>query len=163
VLYGFKTAHVFDVSQTEGKELPDFATVTGDPGDRLTHLQEGIRRHGIHLRFSNDLGQALGLSLGGTIAVREDLPEAKRFSVLVHEFAHELLHKGENRRTKTVRETEAEAVAYVVCTAVGLEPSTASSDYIHLYDGTKETLTQSLHAIREAASAILWELRMQQQ
>ncbi len=55
------------------------------------------------------------------------------FSTMVHELAHEQLHWGDRREStsKAVRETEAEAVAYVVCRAVGPECSTRASDYTH--------------------------------
>jgi hypothetical protein len=54
----------------------------------------------------------------------------------------------------TVRETEAEAVAFVVCRAAGLECSTRSSDYIQLYAGDKEVLLESLEHIQKTASLI---------
>jgi hypothetical protein len=59
--------------------------------------------------------------------------------VLVHEAAHEWMHDEEQRKSldKTVRETEAEAVAYVVCQSFGLDCSTRSSDYIQMYRGTR--------------------------
>jgi hypothetical protein len=55
----------------------------------------------------------------------------------VHELAHEMLHKVERRTatTKTVRETEAEAIAFVIGNGVGLETGTKSADYIQLYHG----------------------------
>ena len=56
---------------------------------------------------------------------------------------------------KTVREAEAEAVAYVVCQGIGLDVNTASSDYIQLYDGDKTTLMQSLERIQRTAAEIL--------
>ena len=59
----------------------------------------------------------------------------------MHQFAHERLHKGERRgrRSKTVRETEAEAVAFAVTTTIGLDTNTAAADYIQLYNGDKQT------------------------
>ena len=57
--------------------------------------------------------------------------------------------------TKTIRETEAEAVAFAVCHGVGLETGTAASDYIQLYNGSSETLQESLHHIRDCAARIL--------
>jgi len=56
---------------------------------------------------------------------------------------------------KIALETEAEAVSFVVCKAVGLDTNTTSSDYILLYDGKKETLMKSLERIREASGRIL--------
>ncbi|MCL4743506.1 MAG: hypothetical protein KJZ54_15020, partial [Phycisphaerales bacterium] len=57
--------------------------------------------------------------------------------------------------SKTVRETEAEAVAFVVCQAIGLETGTAASDYIQLFDGNAETLAQSLDRIQKTAAGII--------
>jgi hypothetical protein len=61
-----------------------------------------------------------------------------------------MLHKAERRAasTKALRETEAEAVAFVVGKAIGLEVGTASADYIHLYDGDAALLAESLEAIQ---------------
>ena len=70
--------------------------------------------------------------------------------------AHELLHRDEDEQlSRTVRETEAEAVAFVVCQAIGLEAVNAAADYIRLYQGSKETLPESLQRIRETAVAII--------
>jgi antirestriction protein ArdC len=155
-LFGFKTAHVFDISQTAGKDLPAFAEVHGNPGEHLNRLHTALADSGIELRYSNQLGSALGLSRGGCIEVKQGLAEAEEFSVLVHEWAHEILHhqKGVEHRSKTVLETEAEAVSFVVCKTVGLDTNTASSDYIQLYDGKKETLMESLERVREASERI---------
>jgi hypothetical protein len=57
--------------------------------------------------------------------------------------------------TVTSRETEAEAVAYVVCSGVGLDCSTAASDYIQLYRGNRERLTESLAVIRKCSATLL--------
>jgi hypothetical protein len=82
---------------------------------------------------------------------------AEEFSTLVHEIAHEMLHRGERRTltTKQVRETEAEAVAYVVSSSIGLKTGTASADYIHLWHGDARLLQQSLQAVQETAAVIL--------
>ena len=97
------------------------------------------------------------MSYGGRIAILPGQSKAEEFSTLVHETAHELLHKAERRTatTKTVRETEAEAVAFVVGKAVGLVNDTASADYIHLYHGNASLLTESLEVIQRTAVVIL--------
>ena len=82
---------------------------------------------------------------------------AEELSTLVHEFAHSSLHFGERRTltTKPVRETEAEAVAFVVCRALGLDTGSASADYIALWHGDAKVLQESLEIVQRAASVIL--------
>ncbi len=157
---GFKVAHVFDVSQTDGKELPEFASLSGDPGEKITRLVEIIEEREIVLEFVDSLGGANGCSMGGTIQVVKTLPPSQKFSTLTHELAHELLHQGDRRQstTKAIRETEAEAVAYVVCRSAGLECSTRAADYIQLWNGDEKVLMQSLELIRDVATTILAEL-----
>jgi N-terminal domain of anti-restriction factor ArdC len=160
-LVGFKAGYVFDVSQTDGESLPAFAEVAGDPGVYTARLKEFVGSRGISIGYANaELGSAHGASLGGRILLRNDLPPAVAFSVLGHEVAHELLHRGERRTatSKTVRETEAEAVAFVVSHAIGLDTNTAASDYIQLYSGDKHTLLASLEAVRHTAAEILTAL-----
>jgi hypothetical protein len=117
---------------------------------------------GIEVAYGNrGLGSADGASFGRRILLRDDLRPAVEFAVLVHEIAHELLHRGEGRAavSKKVRETEAEAVAFVVSHAIGLNTNSAASDYIQLYSGDKDTLVGSLEAVRRSALQILEALR----
>jgi len=159
-IFGFKTAHVFDLSQTDGKDLPGFARVQGNPQEHLKRLKQALAKAKITVGYSPRLGRAEGFSTGGLIMVKEGLSQAEEFSVLVHEWAHEILHQGKDLKclSKTVLETEAEAVAFVVCNAVGLDTNTASSDYIQLYSGNKETLMESLERIKRTAEQILREV-----
>lgn len=156
-LYGFRAAHVFDVSQTDGEPLPEFATSTGDPQDATERLKQFIVSKSIVLEYDDRIRPAHGLSSGGKITVVPGLSAAQEFSVLVHETAHELLHRGERRgqTTHVIRETEAEAVAFVVTTAIGLDPGTSSSDYIQLHSGDKATLVESLGYVQKTSAEIL--------
>jgi antirestriction protein ArdC len=155
---GFKTGYVFDVRQTDGEPLAALAEVIGDPGEFGARLRAFAKGCGIEIEYRNrELGSADGASFGGRILLRDDLAPAVEFAVLVHEIAHELLHRGERRAavSKTVRETEAEAIAFVVSHAIGLDTNTAAADYIKLYSGDKDTLLASLEEIRKAAARIL--------
>lgn len=157
VLVGFRSAYVFDVSQTEGAELPEFRRVNGDVGENRDRLLSFLERQGIELVFTENIAPALGMSYGGRIALLPGQSKAEEFSTLVHELAHEMLHKAERRTatTKVVRETEAEAIAFVVGKAVGLETGSASADYIHLYHGNASLLAESLEVIQHASAVIL--------
>jgi antirestriction protein ArdC len=153
----FKTAYVFDVSQTDGKPLPNFARVNGDPGVYIERLREYVTSKGIVLEYSESIGSAEGMSAGGLIKLKKGLTAAEELSVLAHEATHEILHRNKETtpKDKKVRETEAEAVAFVVCHGIGLDTNSASSDYIQLYNGDKETLMESLGRIQKTAAEIL--------
>jgi len=157
VLLGFRNTYVFDVSQTDGVDLPTMHEVSGDPGENIDRLAAFLKDKGIQLGYNPNIAPALGMSYGGRIAILPGQSKAEEFSTLVHETAHELLHKTERRTvtTKTVRETEAEAVAFVVGEAVGLVTGSASADYIQLYHGNASLLAESLEVIQQTASVIL--------
>jgi hypothetical protein len=158
VLVGFRSAYVFDVSQTEGTDLPELSErVTGNVGEYRERLLEFIAAQGIGLEFKDSIAPALGMSYGGRIAILPGQGAAEEFSTLVHELAHEMLHKAERRTatTKTVRETEAEAIAFVVGKTIGLSTGKASADYIHLYYGNASLLTESLEVIQKTSAVIL--------
>jgi antirestriction protein ArdC len=159
-VFGFRAAHVFDISQTEGEPLPEFDTVKGDPQGYTERLKELVTNHNIAFEYDSGIAPAKGLSTGGKIKILPGLPRAEHFATLVHEVAHELLHRGDRRdhTTRTVRETEAEAVAFVVSAAIGLDAASASADYIQLYRGDKQTLAESLEYIHRTASHILREI-----
>jgi hypothetical protein len=157
VLLGFRNAYVFDVSQTDGVDLPALNEVTGDPGENIDRLAAFVKSKGIQLVYNANIAPALGMSYGGRIAILPGQSKAETFATLVHETAHELLHRSDRRTatTKTVRETEAEAVAFVVGKAVGLVNEEASASYIQLYKGNASLLAESLEVIQQTASVIL--------
>ncbi len=154
---GFRGAYVFDVSQTEGAPVPDFACVNGDPSVFTDRLKAHVADQGIEVSYSERLAPARGITAGKQIVLLPGLPAGEEFSTLAHEAAHSALHRHDGREqpSKTVRETEAEAVAYVVCQSIGLDTNSASSDYISLYQGNAKTLAVSLERIQRTASEII--------
>jgi hypothetical protein len=158
VLVGFRPVYVFDISMTDGPELPDLKErVKGEVGDYRERLIDFIIAQGIELEFKESIAPALGMSYGGKIAILPGQSAAEEFSTLVHEASHELLHKSTRRTatTKTGRETEAEAIAFVVSQSIGLDAGNASADYIHLYDGNAALLAESLEVIQRTSALIL--------
>jgi len=157
---GFSAAHVFDISQTDGQALPQTGVVTGQPREYGERLRQFASAQGISVEYSTEIAPARGMSSGGRITLLPGQSGAEEFSTLAHELAHELLHRGHRRAStsKRVRETEAEATAFVVCHAVGLETGSAASDYIQLWNGDVQVLTESLGYIRQAASQMLGAL-----
>jgi N-terminal domain of anti-restriction factor ArdC len=154
---GFRKVWVFDILQTHGRDLPKPATVSGEVGGYLDRLIGFVHQQGIELEYNERIAPAMGVSYGGRIALLPGQSKAETFSTLVHELAHEALHRAERRSitSKTARETEAEAIAFIVDRAVGLNTSSASADYIALYNGNAELLIESLAVIQEASALIL--------
>jgi antirestriction protein ArdC len=154
---GFRAAYVFDVSQTDGQELPHIGTVHGDPRQYAERLHGFAGTQGIAVEYSEQIAPARGVSSGGKITLLPGQPQAEEFSTLAHELAHELLHRGDRRSATShrIRETEAEAAAFVVCHGVGLETGSAASDYIQIWNGDAQLLLESLTYVRQAASQML--------
>lgn len=122
----FKTVYVFDVSQTDGEELPEIrkhiSIEDGKVEDypnifkRLTELAPGTVSFG-------ETGRADGFFSLATkeIVIKEGMSEAESLSVLIHELAHSLLHDNGERSVRNLEEVQAESVSYVVGKALGLE------------------------------------------
>jgi len=157
VVIGFRGAYVYDVSQTEGAPVPEFACVNGDPSVFTDRLKAHVADQGIELGYSERIAPARGITAGKQIVLLPGLPVGEEFSTLAHEAAHAAMHRNDGREqpSKTVRETEAEAVAYIVCQAIGLETNSASADYVQLWGGDAKTLTASLERIQRTASEII--------
>jgi hypothetical protein len=95
VLVGFRNAYVFDVSQTEGKELPELTEkITGGVGEYRERLIDFVIAQGIELEFKKSIAPALGMSYCGKIAILPGQSAPEEFSTLVHELAHENVAQG---------------------------------------------------------------------
>jgi len=156
----FRSVYVFDVSQTTGEPIPSGIEATGNATKWLTALHGVIQQQGISLVKAHDentqviLGNAQGISTGGQIIIRGDMTEADEMRTLVHELAHELLHQNSDPKPpKAIRETEADATAYVVLRHFELHCN--ASDYLLLYDSNADILMSRLKAIHATAAQII--------
>ena len=159
-VFGFRAVHVFDVSQTDGDELPEPNRLSGEPGELLSRLHAVARSLGIDVGYE-ELGKKLGVSRGGSIALCVGLSPAEEYGTLAHELGHELLHKKRERlhMPESVRELEAEAVGYVVTRAAGIENAVRqAADYIHCYDGDAAMLSKSMERVQKVSTLILESL-----
>jgi antirestriction protein ArdC len=91
-LTGFRTAYVFDASQTEGRPLPEFAKTTGDTREYGEKLKTLVAKQGISVEYGARIAPAQGVSSGGRIRLMPGMQPAEEFSVLAHELSHEMLH-----------------------------------------------------------------------
>ena len=157
---GFRVVHVFDVKQTDGAELPKLTELKGDPGEAHELLVQVFRTLGIGIVRGNLPKGTFGSSSGGRVVLAVGLSLVEEFQVMAHELAHELLHQGAERHHSKlpieVVETEAEAVAYVVCKAFGIDAMAVAREYIQMYDGDAKTIEESFSRIRSTAARILF-------
>jgi N-terminal domain of anti-restriction factor ArdC len=156
VAVGFREVYVFDLADTDGQPLPGLAHTEGDPTGYTERLKAFLTERGIRLEYSEVIYPAQGLCVPGSIVLLPGQSPAEEFATLAHETAHALLHQQERRAdtTRSIRETEAEAVAFVVCESIGLKAQ-RSADYIQLYCGDKDLLAESLEHVQRASSEIL--------
>jgi hypothetical protein len=153
-LLGFRRVYVWAEDQTHG--LPELEQVTGEAGVYLDRMREFVHAQGITLEYTESIAPALGMAFGTTIRILPGQSKAEELTTLVHEAAH-LAQKHQERRTattKTVRETEAEAVAFVVAQGIGINAAQSAS-YIQLYKGNASLLLESLEAVQQTAAVIL--------
>ena len=166
----FRVATVFDVSQTEGKELPSLGV------DELSGKVDGYSRLLTALKdicpvpigFEQIESGAKGYyhTTEQRIALQEGMSEMQTVKTLIHEMAHQKLHSHEKekpreeRLTAQSKEVEAESVAYTVCQHFGIDTSDYSFGYIAGWSSGKETaeLKESLGKIRDAASELITDI-----
>ncbi len=163
-LTSFRVVSVFDVSQTEGRELPSMAhDLEGNINDYPLYMQALKEVSDVHIAFEEIEGAAHGYYNRATdsIAVKSGMSESQTVKTMIHEIAHSILHNdnaadaGEkNRRTK---EVEAESVAYTVCKHFGIDTSDYSFGYIAGWSADKELseLKASLETIRKTSSGLI--------
>jgi hypothetical protein len=156
MLLGFRRVYVFAQEQTHGLPLPELEQVTGDAGVYLERMREWVASEGITLEYTEEIAPALGMAYGTTIRILPGQSEAEELTTLIHEAAHLALKHGTRRTTttKTVRETEAEAVAFVVAQGIGIKAQQSAS-YIQLYKGNAALLLESLEAVQRTSAVIL--------
>lgn len=160
----FKVVSTFDVSQTEGKELPTLGVdeLTGGVDGYGTFLEALKEVCPVPMTFENIEGGAKGFysQTEKRIAIQEGMSEAQTVKTAIHEMAHQKLHAIENngpKQTRGSKEVEAESVAYTVCQHYGIDTSDYSFSYVAGWSEGKEMpeLKASLDTIRRAASEMI--------
>ena len=153
MLVGFKVVYVFDLSQTDGKSQPE-------PPDWKSSEQNAIlterliqfaNKKGITVKIKELTDDIQGVSRGGSILIAPDAGT----KTLIHEIAHELMHRDDNRPNyRTLLELEAESVAYVVAKHFGMD-GLASPNYVALYRADAEMILAHLERIRNISMDII--------
>ena len=158
----FKTACVFDVSQTDGRKLPtaEVPEVRANAESLLVVLERVASDRGIAVRYRNMEEGTFGVSKGGEVEIATGHSTGQQSKSLVHELAHEAMHRqlGTNDLFGIGRQTaelEAEAVAYVVCRHFNLDVELRASRYIAIWGGDGKTVAASLGRISEASQRLV--------
>jgi len=152
-LRGFKVVYVFDISQTDGEPLPEPPNWKSPEKNEVLaeRLIDFAREKGITVTEKVLAGETQGVSKVGVIEVD---PTAGT-KTLIHEIAHEMIHKDSNALLeRSIKELEAEAVAFVVGKHFGLE-ATGSPNYIALHGLDATTIMAHLEGIRNTATLII--------
>ena len=166
----FKVVSVFDVSQTEGKELPDIAVdmLTGDV-ERFKDVFVALEKTSpVPIGFEKIEGNSHGYYHleEKRIAIDEGMSELQTIKTAIHEIAHAKLHdidpnapkeEQADRPDRRTREVQAESVAYAVCQHYGLDTSDYSFGYVAGWSSGRELdeLKSSLETIRSTAAEII--------
>jgi hypothetical protein len=161
---GFIFVPVYDLSQTRGRRLPNIPTTSRRGTRHVKTLERAAGQLGIALAYVNQADRVGGRSLGGRIEVDPAMHGVARVRVLAHELGHELLHQEARHkaltlkrppkpRNRAVEETEADATAFIVLSALGLEAESPS--YIAWQGGTGAQVLLSMGRIQRAARRIL--------
>ena len=166
----YKVVSVFDVSQTEGRELPDIAVneLTGDV-DRFKDFFAALEQAApVPVGFEKIEGGAHGYYHleEKRIAIDEGMSDLQTLKTAIHEIAHAKLHdidlnapkeEQKPRVDRRTREVEAESVAYTVCQHYGLDTSEYSFGYVAGWSSGKELaeLRGSLETIRSTAAEMI--------
>lgn len=160
-LIGFKVVYVFDVSQTDGEPMPDVPDWKSPQknAELMTRLTKYAKTKGIQIQVKPIGYDIQGVSLGGKIILAPDAGT----KTLIHELAHEILHHEENAPAdRTIRELEAESVAYVVAMHFGLD-GLACPNYNALHGATAELILEHMERIRNTAAKMIQALEKEQE
>ena len=169
----FKVVSVFDVSQTDGKEIPDIAvdSLTGSVEQYEDFFKALEQTSPVPVGFEQIESGAHGYyhNAEKRIALNEGESELQTVKTLIHEIAHAKLHdidlnappeQQQERPSRRTREVEAESIAYTVCQHFGLDTSDYSFGYVAGWSSDKDIkeLKASLETIRATASELITEI-----
>ena len=165
----FRVVPVFDVSQTDGKELPDIGVneLSGSVEDYEDFMQALTEVSPVPITYENIDGDAKGYfhTTDHRIAIQEGMSQSQTVKTVIHEVAHAKLHDRERNqdidkvldKDRNTKEVEAESVAYTVCQHFGIDTSDYSFGYIAGWSSDRDMkeLKSSLDTIRKTASELI--------
>lgn len=161
IISGYKSATVFDVSQTFGEELPEYMnhSLQGkiDNYESFLKALHLISKVPIYIHPMDTEANGFYDSKTDTIEIRDDLSEIMTIKTCIHEIAHSILHKDNSDISKNRKETEAESVAFAVCAHYGIDTSDYSFPYLTGWSKNNDTeeLKESIETIYTTTKQII--------
>ncbi len=158
---GFKTSTVFDVSQTDGKELPKLAEeLKGDVPNYMEAMEAVKAVAGVPVKFGewNDERKGYYDTANKEIVIKAGMSEAQTLKTAVHELTHSVLHSDKDHmKDPRTMEVEAESVAFIACQHLNLDTSDYSFEYLASWSSDKELpeLKASLKTIQQTSHKVI--------
>ena len=165
----FRVVPVFDVSQTDGKELPDIGVneLSGSVEDYEDFMQALTEVSPVPITYEDIEGEVKGYfhTTDHRIAIQEGMSQSQTVKTAIHEVAHAKLHDRERNqdidavldKDRNTQEVEAESVAYTVCQHFGIDTSDYFFGYIAGWSSDRDMkeLKSALDTIRKTASELI--------
>lgn len=165
IITRFKVVNVFDICQTEGKELPRLGVdaLKGDVEhyEAFYHSLEKTSPVPMAFEAIKDASHGYYDLVNKRIAIKAGLSQLQTIKTAIHEIAHATLHAAKNSNTdRSTAEVQAESIAYTVCSYYGLDTSDYSFGYVAGWSRGKEIkeLKDSLEIIRKTSSQIITDI-----
>lgn len=173
VITGFRPVSVFDVSQTEGKEIPnvrDFISRNMENDEYVSKLYEDYKTFLVETKGLDIKEAETDKGVGGyfnrltneiVISSNTNENNTEKFRVLIHEYAHSLLHHKDSDMKDLPRghkEAQAESVAYVVSNYYGLDSSAVSTGYIATWSQNMQLAKKAITEIQEVSNIMIDEV-----
>lgn len=157
----FGKGSVFDISQTDGKELPKLAEeLKGDVENYDIFLNSLKEISSVPIEFEEIYSSANGYYhlVDKRIAIKKGLSQKHTLKTAIHEISHAEVHSEDNpSKDRSTKEVEAESIAYIVCKNYGLDTSDYSFGYITGWNESKDNkiVLESLETIRNKSTNLI--------
>lgn len=159
----YRLVSVFDVSQTDGEELPTICkelTAEVEDYDKLIKKIISVARVPVGFEDITDGSHGYFHTLDKRIAIKNGMPQAQTIKTLIHEIAHSILHDDAfSDIPRPIKEVQAESVAYLVCSQLGINTSDYSFEYVASWaQQDMKRLTEQMDIVRRTADALATDI-----
>lgn len=156
----YKITHVFDISQTNGEALPSLTEELKGNVEDFNNFKKALEKStNFNISYGSIKGEAKGYCTPALkrIKVKENMSEVQTIKTLLHEIAHAELHTSKDGKSRSVKEVEAESIAFIVSNYYGIDTADYSFGYLAGWSSDKELgeLKESLDTIQKTAASLI--------